>query len=214
MSTEGYIERDIATAREFADNIKRSGEFLTKTFNAILDLSAIAGGRMKIRPDDLDVNVEIEQILPLMNHAAELARVSMEIESDPADPLVYFDIRHFRQVITSLLDNAIKYSRRDECIRIQVVSRDDEVAVRIHDRGLGIDPDSLDGVFEPFERAETSANQDQKGVGLGLAVARELARANLGDVDAESVLGEGSIFTLRMPRVIEDQDMEKPPSPE
>lgn len=214
LSTEGYIERDIATAREFADNIKRSGEFLTKTFNAILDLSAIAGGRMKIRPDDLDVNVEIEQVLPLMSHAAELARVTLEIETDPADPVVHFDIRHFRQVITSLLDNAIKYSRRDECIRIQVASREDEVAVHIHDRGLGIAPDSLDAVFEPFERAENAANQDQKGVGLGLAVARELARANLGDVDAESVLGEGSIFTLRMPRVAEKRDKEKPPSPE
>lgn len=199
LSTEGYIERDLATAREFADNIKRSGEFLTKTFNAILDLAAIAGGRMKIRPEDLDVNMEIDQFLPLVRHTAETAQVELTVEPDEGAPRAHFDIRHFRQVLASLLDNAIKYSSRDDRIRIQVTHGNDDVAIHIHDRGIGIAPESLDTVFEPFERDDNTVNQDQKGVGLGLAVARELARANGGDIDLTSTLGEGSVFTFRMP---------------
>lgn len=199
LSTPGYIERDVDAAREFSENIKQSGEFLTKTFNSILDLAAIAGCRMNFHPDNLDAEREVAQLIPMVQEKAERAGLDVTFNTAASHAETYFDVRHLRQIVLALLDNAIKFSGDGKSIRVELAETESNLALRIHDEGLGIASEELDSVFEPFERGDSDAAKAQTGVGLGLAVARELARANGGDIGVFSRLGEGSVFTFRLP---------------
>src|SRR5918912_3219657 len=117
-----------------------------------------------------------------------------------AEPVkVRADRERLTQILTNLLTNAVKFT---DAGSISVGWRADDRAVRIdvRDTGRGIPADKLASVFEPFVQVGRSAEEQQQGVGLGLAISRELARAMGGDLTVESAVSAGSTFTLRLPR--------------
>jgi signal transduction histidine kinase len=103
------------------------------------------------------------------------------------------------QILTNLLTNAVKFTEAGS-ITLEWSAGDRAVALDVRDTGRGIPPDKLASVFDPFVQAGKSAEERQQGVGLGLAISRELSRAMGGDLTVESVVGRGSTFTLRLPR--------------
>ncbi len=103
------------------------------------------------------------------------------------------------QVLLNLLSNAVKFTPAEGHIAVTVERDGAMVAVRVTDTGIGIPPDRLESIFEPFVQVSAGRARPSEGVGLGLAISRDLARGMGGDLTAESVLDAGSTFTLRLP---------------
>jgi signal transduction histidine kinase len=120
--------------------------------------------------------------------------------ADAADARAWADPEKTRQIALNLLSNAIKFTPAGGAVRVSWTAEDGRVLLRVRDTGIGIAPDKLERVFEPFVQFGRSLSSAHEGTGPGLAISRDLARAMGGDLTAESVPGEGSTFTLALPR--------------
>jgi len=104
------------------------------------------------------------------------------------------------RILLNLIDNAIKFTPAGGRVEVGAHADDDHVGIFVRDSGCGIPPDRLGSIFEPFVQVDQEHTRANEGLGLGLAVSRELARNMDGDVEVESELGRGSTFTLTLPR--------------
>jgi signal transduction histidine kinase len=105
-----------------------------------------------------------------------------------------------RQVLLNLVGNAIKFTRSGGWVVLSCAADDEWVELRVRDNGVGIPPEEQERIFDPFQQVGRRLSQPQEGVGLGLAISRDLARGMAGDVTVQSTPGEGSVFSLRLPR--------------
>jgi signal transduction histidine kinase len=110
------------------------------------------------------------------------------------------DREKVEQILVNLMTNAIKFTEPNGQIILECGSSGNAVTVRVSDTGRGIPADKLSAIFEPFVQVARTAGAPSEGVGLGLAISRELSRAMGGELVAESVIGKGSVFTLTLPR--------------
>ena len=125
--------------------------------------------------------------------------------SCPPDLVVRADREKIDQILVNLVGNAIKFTNGGGSVAIECRADAASVRTDVRDTGVGIPADQLDAIFVPFVQLEASGHRgDDRGVGLGLAIGRQLARAMRGDVTVESVVGRGSTFTLRLPRAAVD----------
>jgi signal transduction histidine kinase len=113
---------------------------------------------------------------------------------------MFGDPDRVHQICVNLLTNAIRASTAGGRISVRCTAEGDRVHIDVADTGIGIPSDKLDRIFEPFVQLDRALNRPKEGVGLGLAISRDLARAMEGDLSARSVVGQGSIFTLTLPR--------------
>lgn len=195
------------------ERIRNSSRHLQSMISGILDFSRIEAGRMEIR-------IEPVEIAPLMR-GIESSFLPQALEKDlrySCDPgpdglLVSADPGRAEQVLLNLVGNAIKFTDPGGEIAIRCVDEGDSVAVHISDTGRGIAPAALATIFDPFVQIDREATEErQRGVGLGLAISRELAAAMDGDLTVRSELGRGSVFTFRLPRIPAPIDLRGAPS--
>jgi signal transduction histidine kinase len=134
--------------------------------------------------------------------APQLAAKRLRYEYRPGAHAVYVsaDADRLKQILTNLLTNALKFTDEGGLVAVSYDAAPEVVRVRVSDTGRGIPPDRLDAIFEPFVQVDRHLTRDsQQGVGLGLAISRELARAMGGEITARSELGVGSTFTVTLP---------------
>jgi signal transduction histidine kinase len=124
----------------------------------------------------------------------------LQVEAPDPRLVFYADPDRVEQIVLNLLSNAVKFTPAGGTVRIMVGAEEDEFRFRVQDTGVGIPPDKLEAVFEAFVQVETSHSRLYGGTGLGLAISRQLARAMGGDLTVKSALGEGSTFSLSLPR--------------
>ena len=186
--------------RRYAERIRDAAQYQARLIEDILDFAAIRGPQ-EVTP----VMVEVEEVLSraeaiLMVRAEEEGR-SLERTPRPATGTVRADTRAVQQILLNLGTNAIKYGRARSPIRIEVEHRDGRARIGITDHGVGIPADQLDRIFEPFvQLAPADAGESSRGgLGLGLSISRDLARAMGGDLNVSSVPGQGSTFVLELP---------------
>jgi signal transduction histidine kinase len=122
------------------------------------------------------------------------------VQCDPS-VVVLADAEKVQQVLLNLLSNAIKFTEPGGDVRLQCACTDTTAGVQVIDTGLGIPAEKLEAIFQPFVQVDQNFTRQGHGTGLGLSISRELARAMGGDIVVESTLGEGTVFTLRLPRV-------------
>ncbi|MDQ6716956.1 MAG: ATP-binding protein [Gemmatimonadota bacterium] len=113
---------------------------------------------------------------------------------------VVADDDKMRQILLNLFANALKFTPAGGVISVLIDPRESQVAIGVGDTGIGIPGDQLEKIFEPFVQAKSALKPGDQGVGLGLAISRQLARAMNGDLTVVSETGKGSIFTLTLPR--------------
>ena len=136
--------------------------------------------------------------------APQVAARALRIRIDPADPslMALADVEKVRQVLLNLLSNAVKFTDQGGEIVLSTAADDTTVRIAVTDTGRGISAEQLGTIFDPFVQVDRHLTpSSQQGVGLGLAISRDLARGMNGDLVATSTLGEGSRFTLTLPRV-------------
>lgn len=191
-----------ARQREYAEAIDRSAESLMGIINDLLDFSRIEAGRLNVEAIDFDLDALIKDVLDLYlpRCDAKDLRLSL-IRGEGASGWVRGDPLRLRQILLNLLDNAIKFTAAGE-IRLSVdadLDRPGTLAFAVSDTGIGIPPEARERVFEAFAQADGSVTRRFGGTGLGLAICRQLAVLMGGQLELDSEVGRGSVFTLRLP---------------
>jgi PAS domain S-box-containing protein len=186
------------SARRAAQTIERNARTQAQLIGDLLDISRIIAGKLNLEMSNLELGALTEAALAAARPALEARRLELEHRSiEEVD--VYGDATRLQQIVTNLLNNAIKFT--DEGGRIEVVLKrvGQEAVLSVADTGVGISPDMLSRVFDVFQQAGTQQRR-KGGLGLGLAIAKQLAEAHGGSLTALSEgEGKGSIFTLRLP---------------
>jgi PAS domain S-box-containing protein len=188
--------------------IRESAYSLLGVINDILDYSRLEAERLEIDHAPLAVEEVVEGVCQMLDRVAANAGVQLDVFVDPATPAVLLgDAGRLRQVLVNLVGNAIKFSCEKPSgalVRVQatVVAVDRERAVvefEVADRGIGMDAATLSRLFTSFLQADASTTRRFGGSGLGLAISRQLVELMGGVISARSVLGEGSVFSVRLP---------------
>ncbi|HYH06127.1 MAG TPA: PAS domain-containing sensor histidine kinase [Thermoanaerobaculia bacterium] len=188
-----------------ADAIARIREACTtqlRMINDILSFAKLESGHVEVAVKPVRVAEAIAQTERLLRERIAEAGHALAVDC-AEDVFVHADPDRFQQVLLNLVTNAIKFMPPGGTIAI--LGERDESNVRIHvrDSGVGIPREQLETVFEPFVQLDPERTEStQRGVGLGLAIARELARAMDGELTAESVVGQGSVFTISLPAAV------------
>ena len=194
------VHGPITTAQqETLGRIERSQRHLLRLINDVLNLARIEAGRVEYRIERISVTDLVESVLPMVEPQMAARRLRTEVRA-PQTLVVRADREKTEQILLNLLSNAAKFTPPDGTIRIVASPYDDgRVAVRVEDTGIGIPPEKLTSVFEPFVQVDASSSRRAQGTGLGLSISRDLARGMKGDLTAESVVDVGSTFTLLLP---------------
>jgi CheY-like chemotaxis protein/signal transduction histidine kinase len=199
---------------KYAATIYSSGNDLLVLINDILDLSRIEAGRMELQVEAVDVPRTVDAIKRTFLPVAAEKNLVFEVQLAPGAPTsITSDGLRIQQILRNLLSNALKFTQAGSvCLRVSAAAADC-VSFSVSDSGIGIATDQHQIIFEAFRQANGTTNRSYGGTGLGLTISRELARRLGGDIAVESTLGQGSTFTLTIPRVIEVVAAEASPAP-
>jgi len=234
-SIEGYLGLALnpATAhidekaRDFITKAHESAQHLGRLFQDLLDISKVEDGRMKNNPKIINVNEFLKDIfdgLATKANEKQLNYIFMpdivgESKEKSLQPIFYANIDpdHFREVVSNLIENAIKYTPSGEVV-VNITGDDKQISVSVKDSGIGIPAEDIPHLFQKFYRVDNSDTREIGGTGLGLYLSRRLAEAMSGNLRVESKYKEGSTFYLEIPRMnssdakqrLESAEIEKP----
>ncbi|MFN7935004.1 MAG: PAS domain S-box protein [Bryobacteraceae bacterium] len=190
--------------RNYAQGIRTSADALLSVINDILDFSKVDAGKMDIECVPFDLQTAMEDVLELVALNAEEKNLELALRFPAQVPRQYQgDVGRIRQVVLNLVNNAIKFTHRG-MVLVEVGADPgragkDQVAIAVHDTGVGIPRDKFPLLFSQFTQLDSSSTRRYGGSGLGLAISRRLAMLMGGDIHVVSDDGEGSTFTLRLP---------------
>ena len=185
--------------RDFVDTIRTSSDALLAVVNDVLDLSKIEAGKLELEDEPFEVRRVVRDALAAV--AQQAAAKGLELGSDVEERVpgvVVGDAIRVRQVLANLLTNAVKFTDAGS-VRVRAGLEDGALVVSVADTGVGIAPDRLEALFEPFVQADASTARTHGGTGLGLAICRRLVEAMGGALAAESTPGHGSAFRVTLP---------------
>ncbi|MBL0423366.1 PAS domain S-box protein [Ramlibacter sp. AW1] len=189
-----------ALRQRMLDISHRQVEHLIRLVDDLLEVSRITRGKVELRPERLDLRTVVSASVEAM--AGAIARQRLQLRLDlAADPLpVQADPARIKQVVDNLLNNAVKYTPEGGRIEVRAWRERGEVALAVADTGVGIPHDMLDRIFDLFTQVDRTIGRSQGGLGIGLALVRELVQLQGGSVSAESPgLDRGASFTVRLP---------------
>jgi PAS domain S-box-containing protein len=182
-------------------SIRSASEELVRLLNDILDFARLEAGKAEMKLEPVNVHSALqraENLLAPKFHEAGLAYSRVECDPDVA---VRANPDRLQQVLLNLMTNAVKFTPRGGLISVECERMDERSVIRVRDTGCGIPQEQLGRIFDPFVQVDRHrVEQRQRGVGLGLSISRELTRAMGGELTAESVLNEGSVFTISLPQ--------------
>ena len=217
-SIEGYLGLALnpATAhidekaRDFITKAHESAQHLGRLFQDLLDISKVEDGRMKNNPKIINVNEFLKDIFDGLATKADEKQLNYIFMPDIIDegkekslqPIFYANIDpdHFREVVSNLIENAIKYTPSGEVV-VNITGDDKQISVSVKDSGIGIPAEDIPHLFQKFYRVDNSDTREIGGTGLGLYLSRRLAEAMSGNLRVESKYKEGSTFYLEIPRM-------------
>jgi signal transduction histidine kinase/CheY-like chemotaxis protein/HAMP domain-containing protein len=181
------------------EKVLKNGKHLLQLINDILDISKLESGRMILSVETEDVSTILSNCALIVEPLIQSKRLTLTQDIQQNLPSLTTDIVKVRQILVNLLSNAAKFTEKGG-IAITVRQSDTGiVSFGVKDTGIGIDRKNFDRVFEEFQQVDSSSTRKYKGTGLGLPIARRLARMLGGDLTVESELGKGSTFTLTIP---------------
>jgi PAS domain S-box-containing protein len=187
--------------REDLERIKRSGQYLLGLINDVLNFAKLEAGQVEFRVDEIPMSQLLEGLEDLIRPQMNAKSLLYHHGDCKTDETVHVDPEKVRQILLNLLTNAAKFTEPGGEIALSCDVDQRSVRVAVHDNGRGIAADQLAGVFDPFVQVDRHLTpQSQQGVGLGLAISRDLARHMGGDLTVTSTAGHGSAFTLSLPR--------------
>ena len=195
------------------EKIHGAGKHLLNLINDILDLSKIEAGRMELYLENFDIknliNETVSTILPLIEKNENV------LETNLADDLnmMHADLTKVRQSLFNLLSNASKFTKQGKItldVGIQVIKEKQFVVFKVKDTGIGMNSEQMDKLFQAFTQADASTTRRYGGTGLGLAITKKFCQMMGGDIQVESKIGQGSIFSICLPIDVVDPSKSQP----
>jgi two-component system phosphate regulon sensor histidine kinase PhoR len=171
---------------------------MSRTVDNLLMLARVDEGRLELLTTHVDLLDAAEAAADPLRSLANGKRLTFEVEGEACDAEA--DPHRLHQALTNFIENAIKYAEPGGTVRVRTWCDEHEVGVTVSDNGPGIPEEARAQVFDRFYRVDSARGRDGGGSGLGLAICREIAKAHKGRVWVESEVGEGSSFTLALPR--------------
>lgn len=196
---------------DYASDIKSASQNLLAIINDILDLSKVEAGKMELVMSDYHVNDIVGEVVHMMDIAASQKGILMKYEYDPSIPCRYNgDEGRIKQILINLLNNAVKFTKQGY-VKVTLSGTpgdngDEEILVfKVEDTGCGIREEDREKIFENFKQVDSKRNRSVEGTGLGLSITRHLVLLMKGVIELDSVYGEGSTFTVKIPQKIVDR---------
>ena len=157
--------------------------------------------RLEYRFGEVSVDAMLREVVAMLQAAVDERHITLVRAAAPDDAMVWADAVRMRQILLNLVMNAVKYGKQnDGRITLEAAPARETIAIHVTDDGEGIPEEKLEAIFDPFVQLPKGLSDARGGVGLGLAISRDLARAMNGDLTVASVFGRGSRFTLELPR--------------
>jgi signal transduction histidine kinase len=182
--------------------INSSGEHLLAVINDILDLSKIEAGRMDLFLEDFEVRQLVRDVAAIVQPLMDKNGNTLLVACPDDIGNMHADLTKVRQTLFNLLSNAAKFTDHGTISLTVARESDDWLTFAVTDTGIGMTEEQLGRLFEAFSQAEASTRSKYGGTGLGLAISRHFCRLMGGDLTVESVYGQGSTFTVRLPAVV------------
>ncbi len=205
---DGIPEQPSQKIREYLEGIHDSSQHLGRMIENLLDVSRIEAGRIEIFIERVDVQEEVEKVLEILKPLADKKNIRLKATL-PDNLWVKADRDRLREILTNLLDNAIKYSDQGDEVQVSIEKKFDDkqvteqetemVSISVIDHGPGIPKDKQELIFERFERIKKDKAAREKGLGLGLHIVKKLIELQGGRIWVKSDVGKGSVFTLILP---------------
>ena len=192
--------------RNSLERMQRAGKHLQSLITDVIDISKIEAGRVDLFVEDVPLENLVQEALDTVRHQAEEKGLHLEVTSS-SYPTIRTDSRRLLQCLVNLLSNAVKYTEQGRVLLV-VNTNETTVSFAVSDTGIGIAPDDHSKLFQAFERLDSHLKILAKGTGLGLYLTRALAVDLLqGDLTVQSVVGEGSTFTLTVPKTLAEHTL-------
>ncbi|MHB1456953.1 MAG: ATP-binding protein [Armatimonadota bacterium] len=193
-------KKDPAMIEDYAGKIVTEADRLTSISDDLLDLAKIEAGRRTIGTEVFNLTEVVSGVLTQLHPRADHKAITL-ISEIPDDQQVDADREAVYQIVTNLVDNAVKYTTPGGTVRISAVDDDEEhIAVSISDTGVGIPPADLPRIFERFYRVDKARSRESGGTGLGLSIVKHLVEAHGCRITVTSIPGKGSTFTFTLPK--------------
>jgi signal transduction histidine kinase len=204
-AADGHPEDLVADLQK----IRTSGKHLLRLINSVLDLSKIEAGKMTLFVENFDIAKLVEEVQTTSAPLVEKRSNRFVVRCEPDLGMLKGDVTKLKQILLNLLSNASKFTEKGE-IGLEVSrERDAEgnwISFRVRDTGIGMTPEQLGKVFHAFTQADAATTRKYGGTGLGLALSQRFCQMMGGDVSAESVFGKGSLFTVRLPTDVGNEE--------
>ncbi|GGZ00109.1 MHYT domain-containing protein [Pseudoduganella plicata] len=198
--------------RAHLDTVRNAGRALMRLLNEILDTAKLEKGAVELELNDYSLLALIDELSSTYNTNAHSKGLTLNVDFCPRlSPWLHGDELRMRQVLTNLLDNAIKFTAAGS-VTVSVAAQDGQLRIAVADTGIGIAPDRLAAIFEPFTQADASMTRRFGGTGLGTTISRQLVELMKGKIWAESTPGQGTTFHVVLPLcpALEPERMHQP----
>lgn len=195
---DGAIE-DEENNRRFLGVIRRNAERMHHLIDDILELSSIESGNIEIRAKNISLSSLVREVFTNLSNKADERKIRL-INEVSAESSVFADSIRFEQMLTNLIDNAIKFNRHAGSVTVSYQKNGTKDLISVADTGEGISNEHLQRIFERFYRTDRARSREIGGTGLGLAIVKHLARLHGGEISVSSALGKGSIFSIELPK--------------
>lgn len=192
----------------YACDIKSASQNLLAIINDILDLSKVEAGRMELVTVDYDIRTLVGEVIYMIGITAFQHGLQLKCEYDETIPSRYHgDEGRIKQILINILNNAVKFTKEGHVLITVGGSPGEEpdtelLRFRVEDTGCGIRQEDLDKIFEDFKQVDSRRNREVEGTGLGLSIVKQLVQLMKGNVEVESVYGQGTVFTVTLPQKI------------
>ncbi len=182
------------------DRINRSQAHLLGIINDILKFAKLESGQMEFRVEEFSIDAALSVAEELIRPQLDAKSIRYRYAAGSGTVTVRADRERLQQIVLNVLANAVKFTPEGGTITVTWEEKGEHVLIHVADTGIGIAADQMVRIFDPFVQVDASTTRQSEGVGLGLAISRDLARQMGGDVTVTSLAGEGSTFTLSLPR--------------
>ena len=189
-----------AKQREILEHSRKRVEWLLTLVNEWLSMSRIQRGKIVERLESVDMRDLLEQSVDLVKPQADEMNIDIKIEVARGFPAIEGDKDALSHVFMNLVSNAVKYNHEEGSVRVRAIDKEDSVAVEVEDTGIGIPEGRLPFIFDEFFRVKTEEGRRVTGTGLGLTIVKRIVEAHCGNVKLKSAVGEGTTFTVLLPK--------------
>jgi signal transduction histidine kinase len=179
--------------------VQNSSRHLLALINDVLDISKIEAGQLDLSIASFELKPSVEKTVKLVMPLAEKKGIDLRLDIADDVGVITTDQRRMEQVVLNLINNAVKFTEKGQ-VHISCRNGKDQFILSVSDTGIGIREEEIPKLFQPFHQIDTGLTRKYEGTGLGLSICRKLVDLMGGTIHVESIWGQGSTFTIRLPK--------------